>query len=285
MKHFLFTVLSVLASLPAVAQMGITSVEQLRTTAVDTARYKLTYSLDYTWHPDIQNRFDDVRTVQIGRHTVKDFSDIIFHYDSLCTADARRGADTFSNPPGMPWPCEIILSDRGRQSDIKYRLPVQNSILHYTDSVPAIDWSFASDTTLTVLGYECRLARCEFAGRHYSAWFSLELPLPYGPYKFGGLPGLILRIQDDEGQFVWTATGIERSSEPICVYEYESEKNCSASEASKTIARCFRTPIAFQLAAYGGAKGRVMIVGKDGRTRDATEIEDTPIPYKPIEIK
>ena len=168
---------------------------------------------------------------------------------------------------------------------MKYRLPLGIGVLHYTDSVPAIDWSFIPDTTRNILGYECQLAQCDFAGRHYSAWFSTELPLPYGPYKFGGLPGLILQLQDDEGQFMWTAESFERTHEPIFIYEYESEKRCTAEEADKTIARFFKSPITTQLSAIGGGKGRVYIVGKDGKTRDATEVEDTPIPYKPIEIR
>ena len=70
---------------------------------------------------------------------------------------------------------------------------------------------------------------------------------------------------------------------PIFVYVYENEKSCTPADAAKTIARCFNTPLAFKLAAFGGGKGRIMIVGKDGKTRDATEVEDIPIPYEPIE--
>ena len=168
---------------------------------------------------------------------------------------------------------------------MKYRLPSGVGVLRYSDSVPMIDWDFTPDTTTTVLGYECQLAKCDFAGRHYSAWFTSELPLPYGPYKLGELPGLILQLQDDEGQFVWTATGFERSFAPIYSYDYENEKRCSSEDAAKTITRCFNAPNAFILSAIGGGKGRLMIVGKDGKTRDATDVEETPIPYKPIEIR
>ncbi len=62
-------------------------------------------------------------------------------------------------------------------------------------------------------------------GRNYSAWYTFELPLPFGPYKFGGLPGMIVQIQDDEGQFIWVMKGFERVKEPIYVYEYPNEKN------------------------------------------------------------
>ena len=58
----------------------------------------------------------------------------------------------------------------------------------------------------TFMGYDCRKATVDFAGRTYTAWFTPEIPLPFGPYKFGGLPGLILKIEDAERQFVWEAS-------------------------------------------------------------------------------
>lgn len=287
MKKLLLLLILLLPFIPlsAKAQVGVFSADLSRASVIDTARYKATYALRYTCHPQVTEKFDDVRTVLIGSKHVKDFSDVIFHFDSICTADIRRGADTFSNPPDSPWPYEIVLSSRGRFADIKYRLPSGMDTLHYSDSVPGMKWNFVADSIINVLGYECQLAHTDFAGRHYSAWFTTEIPLPFGPYKFGALPGLILRLQDDEQQFVWEATAFELSTEPIYVYEYENEKTCSAEEAARTIARFFKSPIAFHLAAIGAGKGRVFIVGTDGKTRDATETEDTPIPYKPLEIK
>ncbi len=284
MKKLLLSLMGVAGIFPACAQLPLFSCSLDKATAVDTALYKVTYRLDYTCHSKADTRFDDVRTLLIGRRAVKDRSEILFHYDSLMTADMHRGAEAFSNPKGNPWPYEIMVSPKERVAEMKYRLPSGMDILSYSERVPEIQWNFAADATVVVLGYECQLATADFSGRHYSAWFAPELPLPYGPYKFGGLPGLILRIQDDAGQFVWEAEGFEKSSDPIYRYDYESEKACTAIEAAKTIARCFNSPIAFQLAAIGGGKGRIYIVGKDGRTRDATEEEETPVPYEPIEM-
>lgn len=285
MKYLLSFLFLTFVILSAHAQMGVFAEDISRGSVIDTAHYKVTYDLHYTCHPQVTNKFEDVRTVLIGHKCVKDFSDVIFHFDSLCTADMRRGADTFSNPPGSPWPYEIVLTERGRRADIKYRLPLGMDILNYSENVPDMKWNFVADSVTNILGYECQLANTDFAGRHYSAWFTPEIPLPFGPYKFGGLPGLILRLQDDEQQFVWEATEFIFSTEPIYVYEYKNEKNCSATEAYKTIARSFNAPITFHLEAIGGGKGKVFIIGKDGKTHDATETEDNPIPYQPLEIK
>lgn len=285
MKQLISFILILTTNIMANAQIGIYSMSQDKSTPVDTARYKVTYALNYTCHPNVQNRFDDVRTVMIGHRCVKDFSDVICHYDSLMTSDMRRGKDSYRNPNGSPWPYEILISPKEKSTNIKYRLPSGSGVLTYSDTLPSIDWRFIPDTTRNVIGYECQLAECDFGGRHYSAWFTTELPLPYGPYKFGGLPGLILHMQDSERQFVWTAKGFERCNSPIYVYEYVDEKQCPSDEADKTITRIYKAPNAFMLSAMGGGKGRMFIVGKDGKTRDATEVEETPIPYKPIEIK
>lgn len=285
MKQLISFILILTTGIMANAQIGIYSMSQDKSTPVDTARYKVTYALNYTCHPNVQNRFDDVRTVMIGPRSVKDFSDVICHYDSLMTADMRRGKDSYRNPNGSPWPYEILVSPKEKLTSIKYRLPSGSGVLTYSDTLPSIEWKFIPDTTRNVIGYECQLAEFDFGGRHYSAWFTTELPLPYGPYKFGGLPGLILQMKDSEGQFVWIAKGFERCNSPIYAYEYVDEKQCTPDEADKTIFRIYKAPNAFVLSAMGGGKGRMFIVGKDGKTRDATEIEDTPIPYKPLEIK
>lgn len=48
----------------------------------------------------------------------------------------------------------------------------------------------------------CVKARCYFRGREYVAWFVPEIPLPYGPWKMGGLPGLIVDLQDTDENLV-----------------------------------------------------------------------------------
>lgn len=68
---------------------------------------------------------------------------------------------------------------------------------------PEFNWKIIEQYK-TILGYKCQLATTEYEGRKYSAWFSLDIPIPMGPYKFRGLPGLIMEISDTENIFQFT---------------------------------------------------------------------------------
>ncbi|WP_445750095.1 GLPGLI family protein [Polaribacter sp.] len=51
--------------------------------------------------------------------------------------------------------------------------------------------------------FDCIKATTYFRGRNYIAWYSPEIPLNSGPWKFSGLPGLIIEVQDLENLFSW----------------------------------------------------------------------------------
>lgn len=281
----IFTLLCVLISITGFAQETCSRIID-RAVPVDTAKFNVTYTLKYKSHPDVQNYYDDVRIVQIGRRCIKDYSDIINHFDSLATEQIRRGADSYSNVSGNPWPLEIIRPIRGEKAGLKYRLST-SVFLVYSDSVPSQEWSFSDEDTDPIMDYECSKATTEFAGRNYTAWFTPEIPLPFGPYKFGGLPGLILKLEDAEQQYIWEAVGFERDNAPILEYTYQdgNDKQCSAAEVEKTLIRYFKSPVSFMISEMGGDSNRIYLVGKDGKRMNNADAAKISVPYKPLEIK
>lgn len=80
---------------------------------------------------------------------------------------------------------------------------------YYDEPLEEMSWEI-SDSTTTVLGYECQSAQTDYHGRRWTAWFTAEIPISFGPWKFHGLPGLILKAEADPG-FEFIATGIEKT--------------------------------------------------------------------------
>lgn len=63
--------------------------------------------------------------------------------------------------------------------------------------------------------YMAQKATTSYGGRDWIAWFTSDIPFQDGPYKFYGLPGLIVKIEDTTGSHIMTLAGnkkIENSS-------------------------------------------------------------------------
>lgn len=74
-------------------------------------------------------------------------------------------------------------------------------------------WTLVEGDT-TILDLRCNKATLTFAGRRYTAWYTPEIPISEGPYKFNGLPGLIVEVGDSQRQHVFTLTGITNYQKP-----------------------------------------------------------------------
>lgn len=61
-------------------------------------------------------------------------------------------------------------------------------------------WEMLAEKDTIILGYKCQKALTRYAGRTYFAWYTLNIPINEGPYKFHGLPGLIVKIYDQKKQ-------------------------------------------------------------------------------------
>lgn len=85
---------------------------------------------------------------------------------------------------------------------------------YYTEPLGEIQWEI-SDSTKTILGYECVMAETDYHGRHWTAWFTPEVPIQEGPWKLTGLPGLILEASETTGQHSFIATGLEKTDKEI----------------------------------------------------------------------
>ncbi len=84
----------------------------------------------------------------------------------------------------------------------------------YTEQYEPQTWEII-DSTRTVLGYECVMAKTDYHGRHWTAWFTPEIPIQDGPWKLSGLPGLILEATEESGQHKFLAKSISKSERKI----------------------------------------------------------------------
>ena len=130
----------------------------------------------------------------------------------------------------------------------------------YRDTLNAQQWTIA-DSTREVLGYTCQQATADFRGRHWTAWFATDIPVSDGPWKLGGLPGLILEAYDKGHQYTFTVVGLERVAEEPIVFT-----PCREKSGYRTVdRRAFLKAKMFDMT-HGGALGESGLVSTDHKS-------------------
>ena len=78
----------------------------------------------------------------------------------------------------------------------------------YNEPMELFRWETHEDT-MEIQGYVAQKATCSYGGRQWVAWFTDELPFNDGPYKFNGLPGLILKVADTRNHYCFDFVSVE----------------------------------------------------------------------------
>ena len=196
-----------------------------REPVLDRAHMKCIYRYVYTFDTLKNELRDDLLILQIGKEVSKCYSYYTFQFDSLQrTPDGakvwselfRRATEKdgiYGDFPHVRMSTYVYKNYPTGQMTITDRISSQG--YRYADSLHAQTRTMG-DSTREVLGYMCQQATADFRGRRWTAWFATDIPVSDGPWKLGGLPGLILEAYDDGQQHVFTAVGLERvKDEPI----------------------------------------------------------------------
>ncbi len=141
-----------------------------------------------------------------------------------------------------------ILKDF-RNSQIDYTDNVGGEHYRYKEDLPNFNWVISTEQK-KIWDYTCQKATCYFRGRTYEAWFTTEIPVNDGPWKFHGLPGLILEIYDIQKHYSFVFVGLRRSDANITMLPRQYT-NSSREKYLKAYKNYIKDPVAFIAASSG----------------------------------
>jgi len=72
----------------------------------------------------------------------------------------------------------------------------------------------------SICGYACLSATAAYHGLTWNVFYTDEVPAGIGPWKLGGLPGLITKATDARGIHTFTLYGFHQEDTPIIFTEY-----------------------------------------------------------------
>lgn len=93
---------------------------------------------------------------------------------------------------------------------------ISNTLYSFEEPKGLFSWKITPEMK-TIAGFSCQRATTAFGGRQWEAWFTREVSIPEGPYKFYGLPGLIVAVADTRGNYKFTLIKLANSPTPLLI--------------------------------------------------------------------
>jgi GLPGLI family protein len=166
----------------------------------------------------------------LNREKVKVYSSVLLcnNTESIyCSAEAKayyKGNSTptintnYGNIPKYPKAVESIYKAKGV---IHAYLPVGKYIFSFEE--PKLNWEILNEIKY-IQGFKCQLAKTiTDTGDLFFAWFTNDVAISDGPFRFKGLSGLILEVFNKNKTIEIYATEVNKSDEIIEPLQYYSE--------------------------------------------------------------
>ena len=119
-------------------------------------------------------------------------------------------------------------------------------------------------TTATVAGYACQRATTSYGGRQWEAWFTRAVPVSDGPYKFYGLPGLIVKVSDTRQHYVFELTQLTKpTTEHLITLPRKTPITTDRATFGRAMAAYNADP-----AGWAGANDGTVVTSTSGATPD-----------------
>lgn len=160
-----------------------------------------------------------------------------------------------------------IEKDKKTQKTI-FKDRLGRDIYTYEEDRP-INWKILSETT-KIGDYKVQKAETDFAGRKWTAWFTTDLPYQDGPYKFGGLPGLIVKAEDDKGDYSFDLMKNYKIADIPTLNQFGNTIKVKRTDFVKQQEKYIKDPMSFMTQGGGGPGGfavttRIGSAGGGGR--------------------
>lgn len=204
MRNFIFVLLTSILT-------GVSVKAQVFDTAVSAVKYTFLYVSDTLKPADIST---ENMILYIGKNC-----SVYKSYDRILSDSARKeqfnktnlqmqgsGTVTVTASTMKKGSSDAFYKDFGHIKSYRVEKLIKEYLIE--EEMPSVNWTILQETK-EIQGLSCQKATTGFRGRTYYAWFCNQLPFNNGPWKLGGLPGLIIEAADDKNEVVFKFSGYE----------------------------------------------------------------------------
>ncbi len=219
-----------------------------------------------TMKPDASNK-SDVKTenayLDISPEKSVFYSENRIKRDSVMKATFQSGgARSFNREQmeGLRSNINYSVEKDKKSQKITYKDRIGRDVYTYEEDRP-LNWKILSETT-KIGDYKVQKAETDFGGRKWTAWFTTDLPYQDGPYKFGGLPGLIVKAEDDKGDYSFDLMKNYKIEDFPAMNQFGNTIKVKRGDYVKQQKKFMEDPMSFMT--QGGGGGQIRIGGDGG---------------------
>lgn len=182
--------------------LGLSAQETIK----DNFKYEVIYNLSF--------KLDSTQVEPVSEYMVLYLGDDYSRYLSRAQkfageVDIKGNSGTTSKKALTNFSYQIIKDIK--KEKLYYFQNMAKDRFYFEQDKNMFNWKIENETK-EIKGYKVQKATTTFAGRDYVAWFTPEVPISDGPFKFNGLPGLILEISDIENEWNFEFFALKRLS-------------------------------------------------------------------------
>lgn len=245
----------------------------------DTASLRVTYVSRYANYANPKSVRTDTMALDVGKEQSHFYSLVQSHYEERL---AKLNAQNL--PQWQAIAGARKLGSQGQKIHIVKR-PVGGDLMRcydcftldfvaYEEADNRQDWRL-EDADTVICGYKCRAASADVRGRKWRVWYTEEIPLPDGPWKLHGLPGLILEAREADGFYSFACVGIEKVNIEMAELPERRYAECSFKDYLRLYYRYHDDPLLYLKNKFGTS-----IPSPAKRKSDVISIECKPLRQK-----
>ncbi len=236
-------------------------------TVLDSAKYKFSYDLTFVYDSTkINSTLKNQLVLLIGDNESKFFVDIAPQEYKKASGNVFQSVES----RGLA-ATEIFKNFKTNKETVITNIFRQGYL--YEEDIPTLNWNITNESKV-ILSYTCKKATTTFLGRQYEVWFTPDIPINNGPWKLGGLPGLILKANDVQNYYIFECTGIEFLKKKIPIVKYDLKYvTITRKDLNKLIKNLHERPILTMT-----SMGKHVLLNPD-------QNKDYRDPYNPLERK
>lgn len=164
---------------------------------INAQTYRFIYELQYRFEPNGTSYDKEEMVLDINTEEVKFYELEFLVSDSLNILHGGISSQHTSQSG------QTIIRKRNSNKNKNFVQIMMMPYYYVFETEDNIQWKIEADTK-KINNYNLQRATAVFGGRNWTAWFTPDINIPEGPYKFRGLPGLVLYVEDDKKDFIYS---------------------------------------------------------------------------------